>query len=55
MLLKTNLKRLKKVGISVWGKNGIKFQNGSHSQTLTVYDADPDEVLRVILKALSEH
>jgi hypothetical protein len=54
MLLKNNLKKLKKVGISVWGKNGQKFINNKGSITMTVYDATPDEVLRLIVKALSQ-
>jgi len=57
MLMKNNLKSMRKVGVSVWIKGDDKTQkmaNGKHSVTFTVYDATPDEVVRVIQKALDQ-
>jgi hypothetical protein len=54
MITKTNFKKMKKVGIAVWGKSNQKFNNGKKSMTFTVYDAEPDEVLKVIEKAIEQ-
>ena len=55
MILKNNLKELKKVALWIEGRNGNYFKNGKHSRSITIYDATPDEVLDAIEKALSNN
>ena len=55
MLMKNNLKNMRKVGVSVWVKDrSQKMSNGKLSITFTVYDTTPDDVVRVIQKALEQ-
>ena len=54
MLIKNNLRSLKKVNVGVCGIKGQTFRDGKKSHNLTVYDANPDEVWKIILKALSQ-
>jgi predicted exporter len=55
MLTKNNIKKLRQVGVSVWSRQkNIRFANGKHSARFIVYDATPDEVLKVIEKALEQ-
>jgi len=54
MIIKNKLSKLRKVGVSVWGKDKQNFSNGKNSVCMTIYDTTPDEVLKVIQKALSE-
>ena len=54
MIIKNKLSKLRKVGVSVWGKDGQKFGNGKQSICITIYDTTPDEVLNVIQKALEQ-
>jgi len=54
MIIKNKLSKLKKVGVTVWGVNGQKFQNGKKSMSFRVYDATPDEVLKVVLTTLGQ-
>lgn len=55
MIMKTSLRKLKKVGVSVYGcSGGQKFSNGKRSISFTIYDTTPDEVLKVVQKALEQ-
>jgi len=54
MIIKNKLSKLRKVGVCVNGINGQKFLNGKKSMSFTVYDATPDEVLKVVQKALEQ-
>jgi hypothetical protein len=54
MIMKNNLKKLRQVGICVWGFNGLKFSNAKKSITFRAFDTTPDEVLKVIQKALED-
>jgi len=54
MIIKNKLSKLRKVGVTIYGINGQKFLNGKKSFSLTIYDTTPDEVQKVIQKAL-EH
>ena len=56
MILKSNLKNLKKVGVSVWVEKGSaqKLPNGNRSITFTVYDANINDVVKVVQKAFAE-
>jgi len=56
MLIKNNLRKLKKVGVSIWKKgDNARMPNGKNSVTFTVYDTTPEEVYRVIQRALEQH
>ena len=51
MILKSNLNKLKKIVVYIdAGKQ--RFANGQKSSRLVVYDATPDEVFKVVQKAL---
>ena len=52
MIIKKSLNDLRKVSVCVAGSNDNKFKAGKKSTWFTVYDATPDEVLKVIMDAL---
>jgi len=55
MLTKNKLKTLKKVAICVEGKDGNIFSDGKKSKWFRVYDTTPEQVLKVILKAIESN
>jgi hypothetical protein len=54
MIVKSNLKKLKKVRVSVWVDATNRFRDGRYSKTFTVYDALPEQVLNVLEKAFEK-
>lgn len=56
MIIKDSLKNLKNVSVCIDGGKDNKFKTGRASHWFKVYDATPEEVLKVIKEALyKEH
>jgi hypothetical protein len=54
MIIKEDIKDLRKVWVSIGGDKGAKFRDGKKTISFKVYDTTPDEVLEVIKTALRE-
>ena len=54
MIIKSNLNKLKRVMVAIYSEDGAKFSNGRKSSHIPVYDTTPDEVLKVITRALEQ-
>jgi len=54
MIIKSNLNKLKRVMVAIYSEDGAKFSNGRKSNHIPIYDTTPDEVLKVITRALEQ-
>ena len=54
MIVKKNLRKMKRVTLWIGGVNGNYFKGGKKSKSYTIYDTTPDEVEKKVLEALEE-
>ena len=54
MIIKNNLKNLRKINVVIYGRKNATFKDGKKYKRIAIYDTTPDEVFKIIENALQK-